>query len=103
MFWKKKLIPLIIKKKESKTLEQVANETKVGDTYYFRIEMGLKRIEEVVLYAKTPIGYNTVTFELPLRCTAIQRISTKCSGNRKFWEEEMLRALNLHWSKYAVS
>ena len=96
MFWrKKKLIPFV---KKQKTLEEVAYDGRVGDVYYFRIE-----IDELVLYAKTPIGYNTSRYKLPLRCINITKISTRCKGNKKFWEKEMILALRRHWEKYELS
>jgi len=99
MFWKKKFKITVVPKK-LKTLQEVANDGKVGDVYYFRIEKGLKNEDELVLYAKTPIGYNTSKYKLPLSPTFITLISTKCKGNRKFWEEEIVRSLNNHWRKY---
>ena len=94
MFWKKKLKEIIIPKKQ-KTLNEVAEEGKVGDVYYFRIEL-----DELVLYAKTPIGYNTSKYKLPLSPTYITKISTRVKGNRKFWEKEIIKSLNRHWEKY---
>jgi len=98
MFWKKKKIEIPFIKKP-KTLQEVAQEGKVGDVYYFRIEQG--KIEELVLYAKTPIGYNTTRYKLPLSPTFITKISTRVKGNRKFWEQEIVKSLNRHWDKYA--
>ena len=103
MFWKnwlkkKKIVLPFIKK--PKTLAEVAEDGKVGDTYYFRIEKGLKNKDELVLYAKTPIGYNTTRYKLPLSPTFITKISTRCKGNRRFWEQEMLRSLNNHWKLF---
>lgn len=92
--WNDSFLPF----KKPKTLEEVAQDGKVGDTYYFRIEQG--KVEELVLYAKTPIGYNTTRYKLPLSPTFITKISTKCNGNKSFWEKEMIKALRNHWRKF---
>ena len=102
MFWKKllkkkKIIPPKII--ERKTLEEVSLDGVLGDIYYFRLEMGLKE-KELVLYAKTPIGYNTTKYKLPLRCIDITKISTRVGGNKDFWERLMIEALKRHWRKY---
>ena len=94
-FFKKKKIVLPKIQNKLPTLEEVAESGVVGDFYYFRIE-----VDEVVLYKKTPKGYNTKRFKLPLRCIDITHISTKCKGSRDFWKNEITLALVRHWEKF---
>ena len=97
MFWKKKQIipPKIITKK---TLEEVGNDKSPDQLPYFRV-MG----KQLLLYLKSPIGAKEVRFKLPLRPTDIVLISTRCRGNKDFWEREIVRSLNRHWGKYGLS
>lgn len=94
-FKKKKKIVLPVFKKKL-TLEEVGLATKLGSTYYFRIE----EADKLTLYVKTPIGYKPKYYKLPLKFNNIAFISNKCKGNKKFWENLMTDTLRKHWSKY---
>ena len=94
-YLKKKKIVLPKIKKVLPTLEEVGKTKKADEVPYFRV-----LDNKLVLYLKTAIGVKEKNFELPLTCTNIQFISTKVGGNKKFWENEIVIALNRHWEKY---
>ena len=96
-WFKKKIVPPKIIDKP-KTLEEVSMEISADNPPYFRI-IG----KQLLLYLKSPIGVKEVRYKLPLRPVDIVLISTRCRGNRDFWEQEMIRSLRRHWDKYELS